>query len=69
MLEKFTFTGGYTLHRLNPLLGTKLWFFLARSMFLPAHASLWPERSGATTGQLLALLSAVLLRRMNRVAT
>ena len=29
--------------------GNKLGFFLARSTFLPAHASLWPERSGATT--------------------
>ena len=64
MLEKSTC--GYILHRLNPLLGTKLGFFLARSTFLPAHASFWPERSGATTSSLLALLSAVLLRRMNR---
>ena len=29
------------LHRLNPLLGTKLGFLLVRSKFLPAHASLW----------------------------
>ena len=29
--------------------GNKLGFFLARSTFLPAHASFWPERSGATT--------------------
>ena len=34
---------------INPLLGTKLGFFLVRSTFPPAHASLWPERSGATT--------------------
>ena len=39
----------YMLHRLNPLLGTKLGFFPARSTFLLAHASLWPERSGPTT--------------------
>ena len=39
----------YMLHRLNPLLGTKLGFFLAPSTFLLAHASLWPERSGRTT--------------------
>ena len=44
-LERFMFTCGYTLHRL----GTKPGFFLIRSMFLPAHATLWPERSGATT--------------------
>ena len=39
----------YMLHRLNPLLGKKLGLFSARSTFLLAHASLWPERSGATT--------------------
>ena len=33
----------YMLHQLNPLLETNL--FLARSTFLPAQASLWPERS------------------------
>ena len=43
------FTSGYILHRLNPLLETKLSFFLVRSTFLAAHASLWPERSGTTT--------------------
>ena len=32
MLEKFMFTCGYILHRLNPLLGTELSFFLARSV-------------------------------------
>ena len=63
------FTSGYILHRINPLLGTKLGFFLVRSTFVPAHASLWPERSGASTYPLVALLSAVLLRRMNGVAT
>ena len=39
------------------------------STFLPAHASPWPERSGATIQPLIALLSALLLRRMNREAT
>ena len=34
------FSCGYILHRLNPLLGTKLGFFPARSSFLPTHASL-----------------------------
>ena len=29
--------------------GNKLGLFLARSTFLLAHASIWPERSGATT--------------------
>ena len=48
MLEKFMFTCGYILHRLKPLLGTDLGFFLVRSTFLPAQASPWPERSGAT---------------------
>ena len=43
------FTCGYILHLLNPLLGLKLGFFLVRSAFPPAHASHWPERSGATT--------------------
>ena len=38
----------YMLHRINLLLGTKLGFFRSRSKFLLAHASLWPERSGAT---------------------
>ena len=38
MQQKFKFTCDYILQRLNPLLGTKLGFFL-----------LWPERSGATT--------------------
>ena len=65
MLKKFMFTCGYILHRLNPLWGTKL----ARSTFLLAHASLWLERSGATTLPLVPLLSAVLLRRMLPVAT
>ena len=39
----------YMLHQLKPLLGTKLGFSLARSTCLLAHASLWPERSVATT--------------------
>ena len=47
--KKFMITCDYILHQLKPLLGTKLGFFLARSPFLLAHASLWPERSGATT--------------------
>ena len=34
---------------IKPLLGTKLVFFLALSTFLLFHASLWPERSAATT--------------------
>ena len=42
------FTYGYILHRLKPLLGTQLGFFLALSTFLLAHALLWPERSGTT---------------------
>ena len=33
---------------IKPTVGNKLGFFLARSTFLPAHAPLWPERSGAT---------------------
>ena len=37
------------LHRLSTLLGTKLGLLRVRSTFLPVHASLWPERSGATT--------------------
>ena len=49
MLEKFMFECGYKLHRLNPLLGTKLGLFLVRSTFLPAPISLCPGRSGATT--------------------
>ena len=63
------FACGYKLHRLNPLLGTELGFFPVRSTFLQARASFWPKRSGTTTKPLVALLSAVLLRRMNRVAT
>ena len=31
------------------LVGNKLGFFLARSTFLLANASIWPECSGATT--------------------
>ena len=42
-------TCGYILHRLNLLLGTKQGFFLVRSTFLAARASLWPARSGTTT--------------------
>ena len=49
--------------------GNKLGFFLARSTFHPAHVSHWPARSGATTSLLVAVLSAVLLRRMILVAT
>ena len=33
MLKQFMFTCGYILHRLNPLLGTKPDFFLARCTF------------------------------------
>ena len=40
---------GKLLRRLNPLLGTKLGFFLVRSTFQPAQASIRPERSTATT--------------------
>ena len=36
---------------------------------LLARASLWPKRSGKTTQPLVALLSAVLLKRMKWVAT
>ena len=43
------FTCVYILHRLDPLLGTKLGFFPVRSLFLLARASLWPEHSGTTT--------------------
>ena len=57
------------LHQLQPLLGTKQADFVARSTVLPAHAPLWPERYVATTQPLVALLSAVLLRRMILVAT
>ena len=49
MLDKIMFTCVYILHRLNPMLGTKLGFVVVRSTYLPAHALLWPERSGATT--------------------
>ena len=52
------FTRGYILHRLNPLLGTKLGFFLVRSSFLLAGSSFWPKRSGTTTQPLVALFSA-----------
>ena len=38
MLEKFMFTCGYLLHRLTPLLGTKLGFLLVPFTFLPAQA-------------------------------
>ena len=63
------FTRSYILLLLNPVLETKLDFLRVHSMFLPARASLWPERSGTTTYTLIALLYAVLLRRLNRVAT
>ena len=33
---------------IKPTVGNKQGFFLARSTFLPAHAPLLPERSGAT---------------------
>ena len=49
MLEKFMFSCGYILRRLNPLLETKLGFFLARSTPLPAHTSLRPVHSVAIT--------------------
>ena len=69
MLEKFMCTYGHILHRLNLLLGTKLDFLLVRFTVLPAHVSLWLKRSGTTTWTLIALLSTVLLRRMDRVTT
>ena len=37
------------LHQLKPLFGTNYAYILARSTFLAAHASLWPERSVAAT--------------------
>ena len=43
------FTCVYIFHRLNPLLGTKLGFFVARSLFLLAGSSSWPKLSGTTT--------------------
>ena len=42
---------------------------LVRSSFPPARASLWPKHSGTTTWPQVALLSAMLQRRMNRVTT
>ena len=35
----------YILHRLNPILGTKLGFFLVSSPILPARASYWSKRN------------------------
>ena len=60
MLKKFMFTCGYILHRLNPLLGTKLGLFLVRSTFVPADASLWLERSGACRSDQVAAFSTAL---------
>ena len=57
MLEKFMFTCGVILHRINPLLGTKVSFFLVRFSFVPAHASRWPERSGAACSTALRSVS------------
>ena len=39
------FTCVYILHRLNPLLGTKLGYFLARSSFLLAGFSFWTKQA------------------------
>ena len=51
------------------IVANKISFFLIRSTFPPARDSLWPKSSGTFTQPLVALLSAVLLRRMNGVAT
>ena len=48
MMNKLMFTCVYLLHDLNSVLGAKPGFFLVRSTFLPARASLWPKRSGTT---------------------
>ena len=67
-MKFFIFTCVYILRRINLLWRTKLAFFLIRSQFPAARDSLWPKSSGTFTQPLVALLSALLLRRMNGVA-
>ena len=45
--------------------GAKLGFYLVNSLLPQAGSSFWPKRSGTTTQPLVALLAAVLLRKMN----
>ena len=49
IIENHNYMLGNTIASIIFTFGTKLGFFLARSTFLLAHASLWPERSVATT--------------------
>ena len=57
------------LHQLNPLLGTKLGFFVVCSSLLSARSSFQPKRSGTAAQSLVALLVAVLPQRMKCMAT
>ena len=49
IIENHNYMLGSTIASIIFTFGTKLGFFLARSTFLLAHTSLWPERSVATT--------------------
>ena len=49
IIENHNYMLGITIGSNKFTFGTKLGFFLARSTFLLAHASIWPERSVATT--------------------
>ena len=58
-----------TIASIKSTFGTKLDVFRVCSLLLTAGSSFWPKCSGTTTQPLVALLSAVLLRRMNLLAT
>ena len=54
-----------TIAPIKSTFGTKLGFFLFGSPLLRAGSSFWPKCSGTITLPLVALLAAVLLRRVN----